>query len=117
MKQVTLKTGFGYFVKNGKIISKFEFPKGAHKIEDDVEVVEVETREALSQVEVYIEKPEDRLPEAERYAYLRQQEYPSTNEMLVALWESLVENRPQAIQELQAKRQAVKEKFPKPGKE
>lgn len=116
MKQQVLKTGLGYFTKNGKVISKFELPKGPHKFEDDVEVVEVETREDLSQVEVYVEKPEDRLPESERYAYLRQQEYPSTSEMVVALWEKLVENRPEALEALQAKREAVKQKNPKANK-
>ncbi len=49
------------------------------------------------------------------YARDRQAEYPSTDEMIVALWEQVVENRPEAAQALEAKRQAVKAAHPKPG--
>ncbi|MBU1067467.1 hypothetical protein KKE60_06745 [Patescibacteria group bacterium] len=47
----------------------------------------------------------------------RQQEYESTgcsvNDLIVALWEKIVENRPEEATDIQAKREAVKAKFPK----
>lgn len=46
----------------------------------------------------------------------RQMSYPSTDELVVALWEKFVEQRPEAdlkLIELQNRRQAVKELFPK----
>lgn len=48
------------------------------------------------------------------YALLRAKEYPSINDMTVALWESVVENRHESKNALQAQRQAVKAKYPKP---
>lgn len=53
--------------------------------------------------------------DANEYLESRKAEYPSTNELIVALWEMHVENRPEAALALQAKREAVKEKYPKPG--
>lgn len=44
----------------------------------------------------------------------RQAEYPSLNEMVVALWEKVMENRPESADVLQAKRVEVKLKYPKP---
>lgn len=44
----------------------------------------------------------------------RQKEYPRTDELVVALWERLVEGRPEASEALQAKREAIKQKYPKP---
>ncbi len=41
-------------------------------------------------------------------------QYPSRDEMLVALWEMIVENRPEAAQALQARRQEIKALYPKP---
>jgi hypothetical protein len=34
--------------------------------------------------------------------------------MIVALWEMVVENRPEKAQELQARREYIKQQFPKP---
>lgn len=51
---------------------------------------------------------------ANLYQEKRLREYPSTDELIVAMWESNVENRPEALLDLQEKRQAVKEKYPKP---
>lgn len=41
-------------------------------------------------------------------------QYPSKDEMIVALWEMVVEGRPETAQALQARRQEIKSKFPKP---
>ena len=40
--------------------------------------------------------------------------YPSKDEMLVALWEMVVEDRPETAQALQARREEIKAQFPKP---
>ena len=47
------------------------------------------------------------------YADLRRAEYPSIEEINVALWELVVEGRPEAADALQIKRLKVKERIPK----
>ena len=47
------------------------------------------------------------------YARKRLEEYPSVDELIVALWEGVVEERMAAVTQLEAKRQAVKLKYPK----
>ena len=50
---------------------------------------------------------------AQEYARNRKAEYPSVDELVVALWEGVVEERMAAVTKLEAKRQAVKLKYPK----
>jgi len=50
---------------------------------------------------------------AQEYARKREPEYPSINDLIVALWENVVEERASAVVSLEAKRQAVKTKYPK----
>ena len=52
--------------------------------------------------------------DAQEYARNRQAEYPSIDDLIVALWENVVEERASAVVSLEAKRQAVKTKYPKP---
>ena len=47
------------------------------------------------------------------YARKRLAEYPSIDELVVALWEGVVEERMAAVTSLEGKRQAVKTKYPK----
>jgi hypothetical protein len=47
------------------------------------------------------------------YARKRAAEYPSIDELTVALWEGVVEERMAAVTSLEGKRQAVKTKYPK----
>ena len=47
------------------------------------------------------------------YARKRLAEYPSIDELIVALWEGVVEERMAAVTSLEGKRQAVKTKYPK----
>ena len=47
------------------------------------------------------------------YDELRKAEYPSIDDITVALWEGVVEERMQAVTQLEIKRQAVKAKYPK----
>ena len=51
--------------------------------------------------------------DSQEYARNRQAEYPSLNELTVALWEGVVEERMASIMELEVKRQAIKAKYPK----
>lgn len=48
------------------------------------------------------------------YEDLRRAEYPKTDELIVALWEQVIEGRPESAAILQAERESVKLKFPKP---
>ena len=50
--------------------------------------------------------------DAQDYARNRQAEYPSINDLIVALWENVVEERAASVIELEAKRQDVKTKYP-----
>jgi len=51
---------------------------------------------------------------AHAYARNRKEEYPSLDDLVVALWEGVVEERMESVVALQSLRQAVKEKYPKP---
>ena len=51
--------------------------------------------------------------DTQEYARNREAEYPSINELIVALWENVVEERASAVVSLEAKRQAIKAKYPK----
>ena len=53
------------------------------------------------------------LPDTTPYDKKRRMEYPSIDELIVALWEGVVEERMAAVTKLEAKRQAVKLKYPK----
>ena len=53
-------------------------------------------------------------PDTRTYAEKRQAEYPSINELIVALWEGVVEERMASVTALEGLRQAVKTKYPKP---
>lgn len=52
--------------------------------------------------------------DATQYQRDRKAEYPSMDELVVALWEGVVEERMASITALEADRQAVKTKYPKP---
>ena len=52
--------------------------------------------------------------DAQEYARDRQAEYPSLDELTVALWEGVVEERMASVTQLETARQAVKAKYPKP---
>ena len=52
--------------------------------------------------------------DSQEYARNRQAEYPSIDELIVALWEGVVEERMASVTALEGLRQAVKAKYPKP---
>ncbi len=51
--------------------------------------------------------------DAQAYARNRQTEYPSIDELVVALWEGVVEERMASVTALEGLRQAIKTKYPK----
>ena len=51
--------------------------------------------------------------DAQEYARNRQAEYPSINDLIVALWENVVEERMASVTRLEGLRQAIKQKYPK----
>ena len=51
--------------------------------------------------------------DAQAYARNRQAEYPSIDELVVALWEGVVEERMASVTALEGLRQAIKQKYPK----
>lgn len=51
---------------------------------------------------------------ATQYQRDRAKKYPELSELIVALWEKLVEGRSEKADELQALRQAIKDEYPKP---
>ena len=53
-------------------------------------------------------------PDTRTYDEKRKDEYPSIDDLTVALWEAVVEERLASAQALEVERQAVKAKYPKP---
>jgi len=51
--------------------------------------------------------------DTQEYARNRQAEYPSIHDLIVALWENVVEERAASVISLEATRQAIKAKYPK----
>jgi hypothetical protein len=70
-----------------------------------VEVDEVKVSDELTRLQAEYDSQE--------YARLRQAEYPSIDELVVAMWEGVVEERMASVTRLEGVRQAVKEKYPK----
>ena len=78
-------------------------------------VVSSSTEERDGEVyEVIVTEPAPPTPDTRTYAEKRAAEYPSLAELNVAIWEKVVENRPEAADALEAKRQEIKAKYPKP---
>ena len=51
--------------------------------------------------------------DTQEYARNREADYPSINELIVAQWENVVEERAASVISLEATRQAIKAKYPK----
>jgi len=61
-----------------------------------------------------IDHPAGRIPNPEyNYVDLRLRDYPVLDDLIVALWEHVIEERPEAAAEVQTAREAVKARFPK----
>ena len=66
-----------------------------------------EDRPTLTDIEIAATEHEN------DHTWKRKAEYPSIDELVVALWEGVVEERMAAVTSLEGKRQAVKTKYPK----
>ena len=83
--------------------------------EDGVTVVTPETTKVITVTpETTINHAATTKPNPEYdYLSLRLRDYPLKEDMIVALWEAVVESRPDAKDALETKRQEIKTKFPK----
>lgn len=82
---------------------KYKFSDGEIVELTPAEISKVNEREAIEA---------QRLSEI-KYKLDRAAEYPSIEELVVALWEGVVEERMAAVTQLETLRQAVKAKYPK----
>jgi hypothetical protein len=78
------------------------------------EMVELSDAEKQSIVDGWNNPQVDNPGDLRTYAEKRQAEYPSMDEIVVALWEAVIEERMASSIDLQGKRAAVKDKYPKP---
>ncbi len=74
------------------------------------EIVEIPDDEKQAIVDEWNTSEVDNRPYDEK----RKAEYPSIDELIVALWEGVVEERMASVTALEGLRQAVKDKYPKP---
>ena len=97
---------------------------GWRKVDDDGNVIPNDQRMTYQNLIIHGDvavKPteqeiNDKIAEYDSQAYSRnrQAEYPSIDELIVALWEGVVEERMASVTALEGLRQAVKDKYPKP---
>jgi len=85
---------------NADDVAQIEWTKGTTPIAS----ADILTKQAELQAEY----------DSQAYARNRQAEYPSLDDLIVALWEGVVEERMASVTALEALRQAVKTKYPKP---
>jgi len=78
------------------------------------EMVELSDAEKQAIVDKWNNPTVDTSGDLRTTADKRRTEYPSMDELVVALWEGVVEERMASITALEAVRQAVKTKYPKP---
>ena len=81
--------------------------------EDGEEIVTPATTREVTPATT-IDHPAGTLPNPDYdYVALRERDYPSLDDLIVALWEQVVEDRPEVADEMQTAREVVKERFPK----
>ena len=78
------------------------FDKDGNKVEID----EIKIAEEVKRLQAEFD--------AQAYARNRQKDYPSTDDLIVALWEKVMEGRSESADALEVKRQQVKTANPKP---
>jgi len=89
------------------------------------EIVGDETLANLKWLDPSVVRPDDSTINAEmtrlktereltEYQRRREEEYPNKDDLLIALWEMVVEGRTASAEELQALRKEIKAKHPKP---
>jgi hypothetical protein len=67
-----------------------------------------------AEIDEFVEKLNTPEVDERPYNEKRLSEYPSIDELIVALWEGVVEERMASVTALEGLRQAVKTKYPKP---
>ena len=81
--------------------------------EDGEEVITPATTREVTPATT-IDHPAGTLPNPDYdYVALRERDYPSLDDLIVALWEQVVEDRPEVADEMQTAREVVKARFPK----
>lgn len=59
MQTVEVKTGFGYYQDTqGHVVSKAELPEGSHRLAEGLIYIELQNRDELDAIEVYIDPAE-----------------------------------------------------------
>ena len=79
-------------------------------VESELEEQTISEEDFFAEIEIQNKSDFDAVA---TYDMKRLKEYPSVNELVVALWEGVVEERMAAVTKLEAERQAVKLKHPK----
>ena len=81
--------------------------------EDGEEIVTPATTREVTPATT-IDHPAGTLPNPDYdYIALRERDYPSLDDLIVALWEQVVEDRSETADEVQTAREVVKARFPK----
>jgi len=88
------------------------YDRGLRVVGSTLEEVDGEVYERLELEQIPQEAPA--VPPSPGYDFLRKRAYPKTDDLIVALWEKVMEGRNGPAEELQAARLEVKNNFPKP---
>ena len=99
------------------MVAKCQDEKGIYKIGLGIIELADEELQPIAQIKYEAIKLREANPSLPTYQELRAKEYLAQgitiDKMVIAIWERVVENRPEASNLLQAKREAVKAKIPK----
>jgi hypothetical protein len=94
----------------------FNLVPGAEWVTDGTKITQWMSPEVTQPTQEEIDTEVARLQaeyDSQEYARNRQAEYPSIDELVVALWEGVVEERMASVTRLEGLRQAVKTRYPK----
>ena len=99
-------------IKNSLVTNMVEWD-GSSEYAVDGELVEADANAYIGGTYngSFVARPVE--PDTSTYADKRKSEYPSINELVVALWEGVVEERMASVTALEGLRQAIKQKYPK----
>ena len=105
-----------YAIINSGIVENIVELDGSSEFNVDGELIQADANAKIGGVwdgNVFSFVEPEPEPDTRTYAEKRQAEYPSIDELVVALWEGVVEGRMASITALEGLRQAVKTKYPK----
>ena len=104
-----------YAIINSGIVENIVEWDGKSEYHTDGTLIEADANAYIGGVYAdgaFVARPPE--PDTRTYAEKRQAEYPSIDELVVAMWEGVVEERMASVTALEGLRQAVKTKYPKP---